>query len=67
MNQNKEEILMRIVMLEPLGVPEQTVLEIAKPLTNLGHEFIFCGTKLSEAQKSNVLKTQIFLLSRIPH
>ena len=58
---------MRIVMLEPLGVPEQTVLEIAKPLTNLGHEFIFCGTKLSEAQKIERAKdADIFIIANSP-
>lgn len=43
---------MRIVMLEPLGVPEDKVLELAKPLTDLGHDFVFCGSKIeTDAEK----------------
>ena len=50
--QNHKELkFMLIVMLEPLGVSEQTVLELAKPLIDLGHELVFCGEKLNEAEK----------------
>ena len=43
---------MRIVMLEPLGVSEKTVMELAKPLTDAGHEFVFCGSKIAtDAEK----------------
>ena len=38
---------MRIVMLEPLGVSEETMMEAAKPLTDAGHEFVFCGSKIA--------------------
>ena len=58
---------MRIVMLEPLGVPEQTVLEIAKPLTDLGHEFVFCGGKLTEAEKIERAKdADVFVIANSP-
>ena len=44
---------MRIVMLEPLGVSEKTVMELAKPLTDAGHEFVFCGCKIAtDAEKA---------------
>lgn len=43
---------MRIVMLEPLGVSEETVMSLAKPLMDQGHEFMFCGSKIdSEEEK----------------
>lgn len=58
---------MRIVMLEPLGVPESTVLELAKPLTALGHEFVFCGKKLSEAEKLERAKNaDVFVVANSP-
>lgn len=39
---------MKIVMLEPLGVEKEKVMEVAKTLTDAGHEFVFCGAANSE-------------------
>ena len=37
---------MRIVMLEPLGISEDKVMELAKPFIDNGHEFMYCGSKI---------------------
>ena len=42
---------MRIVMLEPLGIPEEQVMSLAKPLTELGHEFEICTSKITDEKE----------------
>ena len=42
---------MKIVMLEPLGVSEEIVMKEAQRVTGAGHEFVFCGQKLTEEEK----------------
>jgi len=42
---------MRIVMLEPLGISEEKVMELAKPLIEKGHEFEFCGSKIESQEE----------------
>ena len=42
---------MKIVMLEPLGVAEDIVMKQAQRVTSAGHEFVFCGRKLTEEEK----------------
>jgi D-3-phosphoglycerate dehydrogenase len=42
---------MKIVMLEPLGVAEDIVMNQARRVTDAGHEFVFCGQKLTEEEK----------------
>ena len=42
---------MKIVMLEPLGVAEDIVMKQAQRVTSKGHEFVFCGQKLTEEEK----------------
>lgn len=42
---------MKIVMLEPLGVAEEVVMKEAQRVTGAGHEFVFCGQKLTEEEK----------------
>ena len=39
---------MKIVMLEPLGVKEEVVMAEAKKFIDAGHEFVFCGEKLTD-------------------
>ncbi len=41
---------MRIVMLEPLAVPVETLLKAAKPLTDAGHTFFPCTRKLTREE-----------------
>lgn len=43
---------MRIVMLEPLGIPEEQVMDLAKPLKDMGHEFQFCTGKTIDAKET---------------
>lgn len=47
---------MKIVMLEPLGVPEDVFMEDAKRFTDAGHEFVFCGAKVSDDEKKALIK-----------
>ena len=42
---------MKIVMLEPLGVSEEIVMKEAQRVTGAGHEFVFCGQKMTEEEK----------------
>lgn len=42
---------MKIVMLEPLGVSEEVVMKEAQRVISAGHEFVFCGQKLTEEEK----------------
>lgn len=39
---------MRIALLEPLGVPTQTIDELAAPLKEAGHEFVYFDTKTTD-------------------
>ena len=40
---------MIIALLEPLGVPEETIDELARPLIEAGHEFVYFDTKTTDA------------------
>ena len=40
---------MIIALLEPLGVPEETINELARPLIEAGHEFVYFDTKTTDA------------------
>ena len=37
---------MKFVMLEPLGIDKDKVMNFAKPLLDKGHELVFCGNRL---------------------
>ena len=39
---------MKIALLEPLGVPMQTIDELAAPLKEAGHEFVYFDTKTTD-------------------
>lgn len=39
---------MKIALIEPLGVPEQTIDELSAPLKNAGHEFVYFDTKTTD-------------------
>lgn len=53
---------MNIVMLEPLGVEEQQIMELAQPLTDAGHSFVFCGQPLSPEEKKQHIKDADILI-----
>lgn len=36
---------MKIALIEPLGVPEQTIDRLSAPLKDAGHEFVYFDTK----------------------
>ena len=40
---------MRIALLEPLGVPAETIEELAAPIRERGHEFVYFDTKTADA------------------
>lgn len=39
---------MKIALLEPLGVPTQTIDELAAPLKKAGHEFVYFDSKTTD-------------------
>lgn len=39
---------MKIALIEPLGVPEQTIDELSAPLKDAGHEFVYFDTKTAD-------------------
>lgn len=40
---------MKIALLEPLGVPAETIENLARPLKDAGHEFVYFDTKTTDA------------------
>ena len=55
---------MKIVMLEPLGVKEEVVMAEAKKFIDAGHEFVFCGEKLTEEAKIERAKdADVFIIA----
>ncbi len=58
---------MKIVMLEPLGVTEELLDEKMAPFTSAGHEFVFCGEKISDEEKKERAKdADIFVIANSP-
>lgn len=39
---------MKIALLEPLGIPTQTIEELAAPLKEAGHEFVYFDSKTTD-------------------
>lgn len=39
---------MKIALIEPLGVPEQTLDRLSAPLKDAGHEFVYFDTKTTD-------------------
>ena len=46
---------MKIALLEPLGVPTQTIDELATPLKEAGHEFVYFDTKTTDPAETLAL------------
>lgn len=40
---------MRVALLEPLGVPADTIKALAKPIEDAGHEFVYFDTKTTDS------------------
>lgn len=58
---------MHIVMLEPLGIPEARLMELAKPLTDAGHTFVPCTSKLTEEEKlARAKDADVLLVANAP-
>jgi len=58
---------MKIVMLEPLGVERQVIMDRAQPLIDEGHEFIYCGAPLDEKEKIERAKgADAFIIANKP-
>lgn len=58
---------MNIAMLEPLGVDEGQITDLARPLTDAGHSFVFCGQPLSlEEKKGRVKDADILIIANSP-
>jgi len=59
---------MKIVMLEPLGISEDTVMSLAKPFIDQGHEFVFCGKKIETEEEviSRAAGADVFIIANSP-
>lgn len=58
---------MNIVMLEPLGIDEQTVRTISDPIIKRGHSFLYCGESLSNDEKlERAKKADILIIANSP-
>ncbi|HEX2947458.1 MAG TPA: 2-hydroxyacid dehydrogenase [Clostridia bacterium] len=59
---------MKIVMLEPLGVSEDTVMSLAKPFIDQGHEFVFCGKRIETEEEviSRAAGANVFIIANSP-
>lgn len=59
---------MKIVMLEPLGISEETVMSLAKPFIDQGHEFVFCGRKPETEEEviSRAKDADVFIIANSP-
>ena len=42
---------MKISLLEPLGVPEEKIMELSAPLAEMGHEFTYYDTKTTDPEE----------------
>lgn len=42
---------MKIALLEPIGIPEASVKELSKGLTDAGHEFVYYDTKTTDPEE----------------
>jgi len=59
---------MKIVVLEPLGVSEEEIRSIAKPITDRGHELVVYNNRIedSEELKNRVKGADILMLANLP-
>lgn len=58
---------MRIVMLEPLGVSEDKIRELAKPFLDNGNKLVFCEKVLTEEEKIERAKdADVFIIANAP-
>ncbi len=59
---------MKIVMLEPLGISEESVMSLAKPFIDQGHEFVFCGKKIETEEEtiSRATGADVFIIANSP-
>lgn len=59
---------MKITMLEPLGVSEDKVMEMAQPFLEAGHEFLFCGEpiKTEEEKMERAKDADILIIANSP-
>ncbi|ONI39537.1 hydroxyacid dehydrogenase [Candidatus Epulonipiscium fishelsonii] len=59
---------MKITMLEPLGVSEEKVMEMAKPLVEKGHEFIYCGAPIAteEEKIAKAKGSDVYIIANSP-
>ena len=64
----KGVIRLKITVLEPLGVTEEEIREIAKPITDEGHELVIYDEQTSdvEVQKERVKDTDVLVIANSP-
>lgn len=59
---------MKISVIEPLGLSEDELREIAKPITDRGHELIIYNNKVTDTEtlKSRVKESEVIVLANMP-
>jgi D-3-phosphoglycerate dehydrogenase len=59
---------MKIVVIEPLGISEEEIRNIAKPITDKGHELIIYNDKITDTNilKKRVKDAEILVLANMP-
>jgi D-3-phosphoglycerate dehydrogenase len=59
---------MRIVILEPLGVSEEEIRNIAKPITDRGHELVVYNNRIEDTEvvKNRAKGADILMLANMP-
>ncbi|SKA83151.1 D-3-phosphoglycerate dehydrogenase [Clostridium sp. USBA 49] len=59
---------MKIVVIEPLGISEEEIRNIAKPITDKGHELIIYNDKITDTDilKKRVKDAEILVLANMP-
>ncbi|WP_352420827.1 NAD(P)-dependent oxidoreductase [Proteiniborus sp.] len=59
---------MKIAVLEPLGISEEEIRAIAKPITDKGHELIVYNNKVTEVEalKERVKEIDVVVLANMP-
>lgn len=60
---------MKIALLEPLGVSEETIMELAAPLKEAGHEFVYYGEKTTDVEelKARSQGAEVVMIANNPY
>lgn len=59
---------MNIIMLEPLGVPQEKIIELSKALEKEGHSFTYYSTRTEDTKEltERAKAADVVILSNLP-